>query len=396
VRTQLDGYQPAERTITVGAERRIYSFNVSLAPVVVPPPPPGRPTGTLVVQAKIPDAVVFIDNNPVGRTDSQGRLTSILEPATHAVRVEKAGYETPPQQSVRIAENQTQTRAFTLIPANPISQDKKIETKGGSASTGVTTVTGPVVVQPPPPPKIDPAEQEWELARTTSDPTQVQSYIDKFPTGPHVAEAQARLEPLTWMQTNQNDPQSLRAYLVRFPRGAHARDAQSRLGELAWNGVDKKDIQALRAFMGQNPDIHKADAQALIDQLEKQREDAKRLAADQAKQSAQQQAQAKAILSTLDQFNTAFEKKRARDLKAIWPEISKDYLDSMSTSTAGFAMTLVANGSPVISSDTASLTCDLTTRTTVRGAVTATHSVMKVTLKNTGNRWTIVDLMRIK
>jgi hypothetical protein len=230
----------------------------------------------------------------------------------------------------------------------------------------VTTVTGPVVVQPPPPPKIDPAEQEWELARTTSDPTQVQSYIDKFPTGPHVAEAQARLEPLTWMQTNQNDPQSLRAYLVRFPRGAHARDAQSRLGELAWNGVDKKDIQALRAFMGQNPDIHKADAQALIDQLEKQREDAKRLAADQAKQSAQQQAQAKAILSTLDQFNTAFEKKRARDLKAIWPEISKDYLDSMSTSTAGFAMTLVANGSPVISSDTASLTCDLTTRTTVR------------------------------
>jgi len=396
VRTQLDGYQPAERTLTVGAEKRVYSFNVSLAPVVVPPAPPGRATGTLVVQTKPPDAVVFIDNNPVGRTDSQGRLTSILEPATHAVRVEKTGYQTPPQQSVRIEENQTQTRAFTLIPANPISQDKKIETKSGSVSTGVTTVTGPVVVQPPPPPKIEPAEQEWELARTTSDPTQVQSYIDKFPTGPHVAEAQARLEPLTWTQTNPNDPQSLRAYLIRFPRGAHARDAQSRLGELAWNGVDKKDIQALRAFMGQNPDIHKADAQALIDQLEKQREDAKRLAVDQAKQSAQQPAQAKAILSTLDQFNTAFEKKRARDLKAIWPEISKDYLDSMSTSTAGFAMTLVANGSPVISGDTASLTCDLTTRTTVRGAVTATHSVMKVTLKNTGNRWTIVDLMRIK
>jgi len=401
VRTQLNGYQPAERRLTVGAEKRLYSFNVSLAPVVVPPAPPGRPTGTLVVQTKPPDAVVFVDNNPVGRTDSQGRLSSVLETATHTVRVEKTGYQTPPGQSVRIAENQTQTRAFTLIPQNPIppdkqdKQEKKIETKGGPISTGATTVTGPVIV-PPPPPKVDPAEQEWELARTTSDPAQVQLYIDKFPTGPHVAEAQARLEPLTWTQTNQNDPQSLRAYLVRFPRGAHARDAQSRLGDLAWNGVDKKDIQALRAFMGQNPDIHKADAQALIDQLEKQREDAKKVAADQAKQTAQQQAQTKAILSTLDQFNTAFEKKRARDLKAIWPEIPKDYLDSMTTSTAGFAMTLVASGSPVITGDTASLPCDLTTRTTVRGAVTATHSVVKVTLKNAGNRWTVIDLTRVK
>jgi len=396
VRTELNGYQPAERTLTVGAEKRLYSFNVALEPVVVPPPPPGRPTGTLVVQTKPPDAVVFIDNNPVGRTDSQGRLSSILETAAHIVRVEKTGYQTPPGQSVRIAENQTQTRVFTLIPQNPIPQDKQnkgIETKG-TPPPPPPSDTGPVkvtTVTPPPPPKVDPAEQEWELARTTSDPAQVQSYIDKFPTGPHVAEAQARLEPLTWMQTNQNDSQSLRAYLVRFPRGAHARDAQSRLGELAWNGVDKKDIQALRAFLGQNPDIHKADAQALIDQLEKQREDAKKVAADQAKQTALQQAQAKAILSTLDQFNTAFEKKRARDVKAIWPEIPKRYLDPMSISTGGFAMTLVASGSPVITGDTASLTCDLTTRTTVRGDVKASHNVMKLTLRNAGNRWTIID-----
>jgi eukaryotic-like serine/threonine-protein kinase len=393
LRTQLDGFQPTERTLTVGAEKRLYSFNVSLEPVVVLPPPPGRPTGTLVVQAKTPDALVFVDNNPVGRTDSQGRLSSLLEVATHAVRVEKPGYQTPPEQSVRIAEHQSQTRVFTLIPQNPIppdTKDKKIETKGTPTPTDVTTINTPVVVQPPPP-KVDPAEQEWELARITSDPAQVQSYLDRFPAGPHTPEAQSRLEGLIWMQTNPNDPQSLRAYLNRFPRGPHVRDAQLRLGELAWNGVDKKDIQALRAFVGQNPDIHKTEAQALIDQLERQREEAKRLAAEQTKQTALQQAQAKAILSTLDQFNTAFEKKRPRDVRAIWPEIPKEYLDPMSQSTASFAMTLVANGSPVFTGDTASLTCDLTTRTTVRGDVKASHRVMKVTLRNAGNRWTIVN-----
>jgi len=396
VLTQLDGYQTAERTLTVGTDRRLYSFNLPLDPIVVPPPP-GRATGTLIVQAKTPDAMVFVDNNPLGRTDAQGRFSSPLEAASHTVRVEKPGYQTPVEQRVRIGANQSQTRVFTLIP-----QIAKLETKGAPTPTDVTPVNVPTVVQPPvsknlptvvqpPAATADPAEQEWELARTASDPAQVQAYLDRFPTGPHAAEAQARVESLVWMQTNPNDPQSLRAYVSRFPRGPHVRDAQSRLGELAWNGVDKKDIQALRAFLGQNPDIHKADAQALIDQLERQREDAKRLAAEPAKQTAQQQVQAKAILSTLDQFNTAFEKKRPRDVRAIWPEIPKEYLDPMSQSTASFAMTLVANGSPVINGDTASLTCDLTTRTTVRGDVKASHRVMKVTLKNAGNRWTIID-----
>jgi hypothetical protein len=441
VRTQLEGYQPKEQTLTVGSEKRVYSFNLALAPEAAPAPAPGRPTGTLAVQAKTPDALVFADNKPLGRTDSEGKFSSSLEATSHTIRVEKAGYETPREQSVRIVANQSQTKVFNLVP-----QSAKVELRGAPAGVeirangillGRTDGSGSFSAPVPPgvqtvrltegsanrevpqsfdpgqtvslewsnvapakapvaaAPKADPAGQEWELARTTSDPAQIQTYIDKYPNGPHAAEAQGRVENLVWTRTNPNDPQSLRAYLVRFPRGPHVRDATARIAELAWNGIDKKDAQGLRTFLDQYPDsVHKPEAQSLIDQLEKLRSEAERLAAERAKQNAQLQLQAKGILSAIDQFNAAFEKKRPRDLRAVWPDSPKEYLD-MNQSTASFVLTLAPTGNPVVAGESAAVTCDLTTRTTVRGkANPPTTNLVKVTLKNTGDRWLILDVRK--
>jgi formylglycine-generating enzyme required for sulfatase activity len=143
-------------------------------------------------------------------------------------------------------------------------------------------------------PRVDPAEQEWEAVRGATDPAALRAYIGRYPHGAHAPEAQSLLDRLVWQQTGQNDAAALQSYLQQFPNGAHVPDARSRLDELAWNAVDKTDLSRLRSFVQQNPgSLHQKDAQALIDKLEKQLE-AERLAAERARQSEQQQVQAKA------------------------------------------------------------------------------------------------------
>jgi serine/threonine-protein kinase len=438
LRAQLNGYEPAEQSLIVGNDRRLYSLDLALKPIVAPPRP-GRPTGTLTVQAGIPDALVLIDSAPAGRTDSNGRFSSLVEATRHTVRVEKNGYQTPMEQRATIAENRSQSILVKLLP-----QSAKLELRGapggveirangtllgrtddsgtfsaaispggyllriteGSTSRDIDATLTPgqqmmldwlnvaPVKAPVPSPKVDIAEQDWEGARSGSDPARLQAFIDKYPNGPHTSEAQSQLGASLWARTNQNDPQSLQAYIKRFPNDPRAREAQTRLVELAWNGVDKKDMQALRTFLEQNPDSpHKVEIQSLLDLLEKKRVEAERISLEQARQAAQQQAEAKAILAALDRFNLAFEKQKPGELKAIWPGVPKKYLDAMTTPTVVVEIRLTPTAAPVVSGDSASVVCSADSTTTVRGGrPTSGHKSVKVTLRNVRDRWEIVDI----
>ena len=109
---RLNGYQPVEESLTVEAGKISGALNLTLQPVARPNLATGHPTGTLVVQTGIPDALVFMDNAPLGRTDSTGKFASTVEAAAHSIRVEKAGYDKPPEQQMAIAESKSHSVAF--------------------------------------------------------------------------------------------------------------------------------------------------------------------------------------------------------------------------------------------------------------------------------------------
>jgi hypothetical protein len=440
VQAQLTGYQPSQQTVTV--DPSVVPTRVEFILDPIPPPAPiaaeKAVSGTMTVQAGMPNVLIFVDDAPRGRTDSTGVFSLPLEAKVHDVRVEKSGYETPKAQRVRIAEGRSQPVVFSLAP-----QSARLELRGAPAGVEVRvggtvlgrtdggTFSAPVrpgnqtlqvtngtanrqlaqnfepgqaltldwkliapsnpLAQPaqpngPAPPSPAAIEaRDWDLARS-GDSGQVQAYLDKHPNGAHTAEAQSRLDDLFW--TGTNNPQE---YLNRFPRGAHAAEASQHIADAAWNRIDKNDGTALRTFLAQNPsNPHRADAQTLLDQMEKQRADAEdRLKQERTKQEVSQKqrdVQNAQVIAILNRFNAAFEHKQQRELRAVWPDATKNYLDAVTTPHAGLRL----EGPQVdVAGDRATVLCNVVSESSQ--SRTSPRPV-KVTLQQRGGDWIIVSL----
>ena len=68
-------------------------------------------------------------------------------------------------------------------------------------------------------------------------------------------------------------------------------------GVVWWAKLDKKDKSAIQAFLSRRPSAHRADAQALLDQM------------------ALRDAQRKSLQQPLDLFNASFEHQQPKELK---------------------------------------------------------------------------------
>jgi hypothetical protein len=215
----------------------------------------------------------------------------------------------------------------------------------------------------------------------------LETYLRDYPSGVHVGEAQSRLDELTWSAVNRTDPKSLQAYLARFPRGAHAREAEKYRDDLNWTGVNKTSVEAVEAFLQQNANSpHRADAQAL---LEKLRNEA--VLRQQEQKAASQERQA--ILAALQRFNEAYLHKSPRELKEIWPGATKDWLEAADgKGNTFFIPTLYPAGEPSVSGNQASIRCDLTTQTILRGQPQPQRrTTVTVILQKSGGQWIIQD-----
>jgi rubrerythrin len=118
IEARLDGYKPVEQSLTVDSTKQIAPINLMMQPVPPPPPPPlgttAAATGTLVVQSGVPDALVFVDHTPRGRTDGRGVFSMQLEVRSHQILVEKNGYRTPRGQQVDIVSGASRQLTFSL------------------------------------------------------------------------------------------------------------------------------------------------------------------------------------------------------------------------------------------------------------------------------------------
>ncbi len=88
-----------------------------------PPAPPPPASGTLVIQANIDGADVYVDNELKGFTGADGRLTLLLDPGSHSVRLAKAGYTEVPAEKELITQNRQTAMSVSLIRSNgPITE----------------------------------------------------------------------------------------------------------------------------------------------------------------------------------------------------------------------------------------------------------------------------------
>ena len=259
----------------------------------------------------------------------------------------------------------------------------------------------------PVPPLIDVAEQNWASARVSSDPNEIQAFLTKYPNGPHEAEAQSRLDNLIWSRVNQSDAPALRDYVSRFARGTHASDALLHLADLAWNSIDQKNEQAVRSFIRQNSDNpHRAQAQTILDQFEKQRLDAaERLRQDRAKEESKKQVDAELvrqtadrpkILHTLVQYEEAYRAKDIAQLTVVYPSLPAAMVKSIADAfrrADSFQMDLKPLGEPQISGDSAVVRVERSIHQIQRGrALDPVQGPVTVRMRRSGQAWVIESI----
>jgi serine/threonine-protein kinase len=443
VLARLNGYEPAQQQLTVDAATSPRLIDIVLKPIVAKPVP-GHTTGTLVVQAGMSDALVFVDNVARGRTDASGRFSLPLEEKTYQVRVQKLGYEIPRDQQVVVSAKAPAAVSFSLSPQYSRLELRGapagVEVRAGSSILGRTdgsvfsaqvqpgdqtlqvtegketrqlqqrfepgktltlswaNVAPPRVVRPDPVTKtVDIEEQTWEQARNTGDPARLQEYLDKYSNGPHAGDAQGLLENSIWSRTNRDDIASLRSYLTRYPRGPHAAEASSRIVELTWNQVEKRDEQAVRNYLGQNPDgPHRQEAQRLLDQFrvdaeakKKNTEEFARLEAERTKLAADRQG----VSAALGQYKQAYEARNIDALRAVYPSLAGNALRSLRDAFAhadSIQLDLNVVKEPEISGDSATVHAERSLRQTEgRKALAPIQGPLTIRLHRAGQAWVI-------
>ncbi len=397
---------------------------------VIDPIPVGvvEATGMLEVQAGLPNAIVYSDNLVRGNTDAQGVFSGKLEAGAHQIRVEKIGYDTPPEQHIDIAKDAALHLTFNLVP-----QAAKLDLRGapagveirlGSTSLGRTVESAPFTASVPvgeqnllivqgaairrvtqqftpgqtlvvqwqsvAPPPLTPEElesQDWDQVRSASESTPLEQFLSRYPNGLHAAEAQAKLQEIAWASIHQDNLDSLQAYLNRFPNGPHSGQAFRLIDDIWWSKVDQKDTRALSSFIAEHPNSpHGSAAQSMLNQIEKAQEEAKHPSAAAGTQM---------ITAVLEQFNAAFEHKQPREIKQVWPAIPDRYIEANTLNGSTFVMALHPTGQAEIDGDAASIPGQMVIRSAIPGGKPSqTQKSVTVYLSHkTTDHWIIVNIL---
>jgi len=249
-------------------------------------------TGTLVVRAGVPEALVYVDGKARNRTDQSGSLSIPLEAKTHEVRVERNGYDSPGPQKVTIVAGNQKVAFFHLTAA-----------KITKPTDGVVTPLPPTA---PTPEMLE--RQQWDRLRMASD-------IDQ-----------------------------LQAFLRTYPNGAHAKDAESRISDLQWAGVDPNNVESVRKFLRDAPgNSHRGEAQNIVNQFdERARQEQAKLEAAKKQEAARLETvrlgQMHAAFAAASRLDVALQNRKPRDIKAAWPGVSNAFLQAVQVPGVKFVL----------------------------------------------------------
>ncbi len=445
IEAQLEGYEPATRSISVGAQGS-NAVDIAMVPLAerqsaqtatdTGKPVQGKP-GQLVIRGVPAGAQVLLDGALKGRATKRGTFSADVPAGEHQVsiiaknespsaierqfpaggRVElsppdfkivppqpppSTGPVTRPEESdwARVKDSVSLDDLNAYLKRYPSGAHRSeaesklddISWAQAKASNSINSVRD-YVNRYQHGRHVDEAQGEiarldWQAVANTNDSAVLDEFLKRYPSGQYHDRAAARADDVLWSRTT-HDASGLNAYLQRFPSGRHADEAHATIQQLAkkavpaqnpdevlWSKLDKKDKGALLAFVGRHPGSpHRADAQAILDQM------------------SLREAQRKSLQQPLDLFNAAFEHQQPKELKEIWPGATEQYVKALRP-PAGYKVSikLQAMGDPVVSGDTAEIPCDLISETTGPGIQPKQNQkAVKVSLYKSGDRWLIRD-----
>jgi hypothetical protein len=328
-----------------------------------------------------------------------------LEAKAHEVRVDRNGYERLPPRHVRIGAGSQQTVAFSLTLEGAklelVGAPAGVEVRAGGKPLGRTDGSGtflfPASVAPGDPPLQVTLGSASRVIPRRFEPGETVRLLwkDVAPAAPPTpAPAPEALETQAWDRVRSaSDAAPLQAFLRSYPNGSHAREAESRMADLTWGAVDQTSVAAVRKFLSDNPaNPHRSDAQRIVGQFEERsREEQTRqeaLGQDLVKQqaAAQQEQLRQQVLETVRRLDAALQRRRTRDVKAIWPGASRAFLESLAVPGVKFSLT---------ASDGDVRVWEPPDRATVQGGLatningTTTLQKATLTLRNSGGGWMV-------
>ena len=438
VEARLKDYETRQQSFTADAANRTVELTLQPSVVARPPETPGPAvkTGALIVQAGMPDVLVYIDGTPRNRTGRNGSVRLDLEAKAHEIRVERNGYDTPASKKVVVAPDSTQPVTFTLTQQSArlelIGAPSNVELRLDDRSFGRTDASGNYAFPSPVAPgrhrlEVLPGTLEGQKAgeRTITQeflpgqrvrltwkapPTPEGNPIPPGPTSPKPVPppkppSSDEVEEALWGPVRaSNDPVRLREFRRDHPR--YAVQVDSLLEQLAWAGVRSDNLDSLRRYLQDFPNgTHASDAKSQIAEMvwrsvDKSKIDqVRKFVADypgvritaEAQQMLYQlegaeKERKKQVLEVLGMLNTALDKKRDAGVKQIWPSnTNRMTLDSMKI--AGQKISLEQTGEVDLKGDLATIRCKLHTTRPAERAQGAT-----VVFRYSGGTWTIYDL----
>jgi PEGA domain len=291
---------------------------------------------TLRIADGSPSGEVRLDGRHLGNISNTGEFSAVVSPGHHTVEIAKNGYETKrldlnfeQGKSTELGATQTQL-AQVQVPTKPIITPPKPQ---------------PPKPQPPVVHTPDAAELEaadWAHVENSRDPQALDQFRKKYPSGPHAALAEQRIEQLEWESTNQNDPAALHAYLSRYPNSPNA-----------------------------------GAARAAIARIE---------------QASRQAADLQGIQTALKEYESAYARRDLDALRAVWPTLPKHEADTLKRDfrmAKSSSAELKPLSAPAISGDRASVECERTVRQTLDGHQYSGSDRVRVALSRNAGRWVI-------
>jgi hypothetical protein len=308
VHVEKDGYEPSsEQVVTLAHPTETVVIRLKQLPTAA----------TLQLHNATPHADLLVDGKDVGTVDANGSLAIKVVPGLHALQLASGG-----RMSNAIS------RQFTPRGQIDIS------------SLSIPPLPAPQpAVQPKPQPApqpVDTTAQDWAAIQSTSDGNQLNTFLQRHPSGPYADKARARMEELDWEQTTaSNDRARLQAYLQRHGSGGHAQQAREQLEQIDWNAAKNSgDEKRLQGFLNTYPQGKNAGAaRTLLQTIHDTNAQAAKKAQDEANARKNQEtidtarnrqaADERAVEDLLGSYKQAYENRNIDQLRRIWPTMSK-------------------------------------------------------------------------
>ncbi len=339
-----------------------------------------RQVGTLVVEAGVDNATVYINGRQFGHTSADGSLRVPLPARQVSVRVEKTGYRRAPVQFAWLEKNRETGLVFNL---QPLLRTPSLSIAGGIADASVVIdgkAVGHVDANGRFTRELPAGEHTIELSKNGFKSSRWNHRFENaenFQIGGNLA-AEASAPPPPGKPAEP--PASMSQKTVEPPPFVSPGKPPERAGAAqpaspaAPSGSNADPMQQFRASADRGKSSNPYERADKVRQMQ--------VATDRS-----------AILGTIQRYASAYQHKNADEIQAVWPSLARGDRKKIAESfkeAAAVNMDLKPIGEPAVWGDSASVRCARSVQFTFRGGIQKpVTDTVTIKLLRRGGNWFI-------